>query len=100
MSERLVQEYVEGGDGVSMFRMRNMPVERRDKQHENTMRTHAYLLLYEELAYAMNSGDIGRVETLFLPWVQIFKATGKHKYANRTLLFIHQLYNIYPPDLR
>ncbi|KAI0084796.1 hypothetical protein BDY19DRAFT_987352 [Irpex rosettiformis] len=100
LSEQLVQKYVEGGDGISLFRAQNRPTDQRDKQHENTMRTHAYLLLYEELSYAMNAGDIGRVETLFLPWVQIFKATGKHKYANRTLLFIHYLYNVFPPGLR
>ncbi|KAI0703413.1 hypothetical protein BC835DRAFT_1410692 [Cytidiella melzeri] len=67
---------------------------------QNTMRCHHYLLLYEELSYAMNAGDIGRVEILFQPWIQILKATGKHKYANRMLLFMHQLYSVYPSGLR
>ncbi|KAI0683212.1 hypothetical protein BC835DRAFT_1423521 [Cytidiella melzeri] len=89
---QLVSQYVEGGDGISMYQMQTKSADQRDKQHENTMRCHYYLLLYEELSYAMNAGDIGRVEILFQPWIQIFKATGKHKYANRMLLFMHQLY--------
>ncbi|KAI0683413.1 hypothetical protein BC835DRAFT_1295982, partial [Cytidiella melzeri] len=100
ISNQLVSQYVEGGDGISMYQMQTKSADQRDKQHENTMRCHHYLLLYEELSYAMNAGDIGRVEILFQPWIQTFKATGKHKYANRMLLFMHQLYSVYPSGLR
>ncbi|KAI0685471.1 hypothetical protein BC835DRAFT_1290048, partial [Cytidiella melzeri] len=98
-AERIVSQYIEG-EGVNLYQMKNKSAAQRNKQHENTMRTHHYLLLYEELAYAMNEGDIGRVETLFQPWIQIFRAVGKHKYASRMLLFMHQLYHIYPERLR
>lgn len=100
IAEQMVCQYVEGGQQASIYEAQTRPSELRDKQHENTMRTHSYLLYYEELSYAMNAGDIGRIETLFLPWVQIFKATGKHKYASHTLLFTHLLYEVYPPALR
>ncbi|KAI0681765.1 hypothetical protein BC835DRAFT_1311785 [Cytidiella melzeri] len=94
-AERIVSQYIEG-EGINLYQMKNKSAAQRNKQHENTMRTHHYLLLYEELAYAMNKGDIGRVETLFQPWIQIFCAVGKHNYASRMLLFMHQLYHIYP----
>ncbi|KAI0682096.1 hypothetical protein BC835DRAFT_1409649 [Cytidiella melzeri] len=76
-------------EGTNLYQMKNRSAAQRDKQHENTMRTHHYLLLYEELAI-----------TMFPPWIQIFRAVGKHKYANRMLLFMHQLYNVYPVGLR
>lgn len=33
------------------------------RQFENALLLNKYFLLYEELSYAMNSGDIGRIET-------------------------------------
>ncbi|KAI0699966.1 hypothetical protein BC835DRAFT_1267159, partial [Cytidiella melzeri] len=98
-AKTLASEYVEG-EGTNLYQQKNRPDTQRDKQHENIMRTHHYLLLYEELSYAMNEGDIGRVETLFRPWIQIFRSVGKHKYATRMLLFMHQLYKVYPEGLR
>ncbi|KAE9388703.1 hypothetical protein BT96DRAFT_755045, partial [Gymnopus androsaceus JB14] len=53
----------------------------RDQVNENILLQQQMFLLYEELSYAMNEGDIGHVETCFLPWSYIFQATGKHKYA-------------------
>ena len=53
----------------------------RDQQFENAKLIQRYLLLYEELSYAMNAGDIGRLEQCLLSWIPLFKATGKHKYA-------------------
>ncbi|KAI0694530.1 hypothetical protein BC835DRAFT_1406425 [Cytidiella melzeri] len=96
---QLVTQYVEG-EGTNLYQMKNRLAVQCDKQHENTMRTHHYLLLYEELLYSMNEGNIGCLETMFPPWIQIFRAVGKHKYANRMLLFMHQLYNVYPVGLR
>lgn len=99
IAQTLVKGYVEG-EGINMFELRSKPLESRDQQRENTIRVANYLLLYEELAYAMNAGDIGRVETLFQPWIQLFRATGKHKYGKRVLLFVHQLYFVFPEGLR
>ncbi|KAI0705899.1 hypothetical protein BC835DRAFT_1403706 [Cytidiella melzeri] len=98
-AEQLVTQYVKG-KGTNLYQMKNRSAVQHDKQHKNTMRTHHYLLLYEEVLYSMNKGDIGRLEMMFLPWIQIFRAVGKHKYANRMLLFMHQLYNVYPDSLR
>ncbi|KAJ8519093.1 hypothetical protein ONZ45_g3922 [Pleurotus djamor] len=61
--------------------MRLMDDEARDVQYENNLLRHHYFLLYEEISYAMNHGDIGRVESCFLPWMNIFAGCGKHKYA-------------------
>lgn len=99
VAERLVRGYVEG-DGLDLYKLRMCGVDTRDQVQENTMRIHNYLLLYEELSYAMNAGDIGRVETLLVPWVLLFRATGKHKYGTQALRFMHALYFIHPPGLR
>ncbi|EIN09495.1 hypothetical protein PUNSTDRAFT_133288 [Punctularia strigosozonata HHB-11173 SS5] len=56
--------------------LRSQTSERRDKELENTLLRQKYFLLYEEMSYAMNAGDIGRVEDLFLPWAYIFKGCG------------------------
>ncbi|KAH9951072.1 hypothetical protein B0H21DRAFT_801792 [Amylocystis lapponica] len=57
--------------------------ESRDEKHENTLLKEQYFLLYEEMSYAMNAGDIGRVETCLMPWIFIFKGCGKHNRAIR-----------------
>ncbi|KAG1754912.1 uncharacterized protein EDB91DRAFT_1027178, partial [Suillus paluster] len=48
-------------------------------------------LLYIDLCQAMNTGDIGQVEASFLPWIHIFKATGKHKYVSQISRFLTNL---------
>ncbi len=98
VARRLVLNYVE--DGIDIHGLRSRSSDIRDKVQENTMRTHNYLLLYEELSYALNAGDIGRFETLVVPWVLLFRGTGKHKYGTQTLRFMHALYFIYPDGLR
>ncbi|OJT02517.1 hypothetical protein TRAPUB_6934 [Trametes pubescens] len=97
VAECIAREYIEG-DGHDIYATSSTG--QRDKVKENTLRTLNYLLLYEELSYAMNAGDIGRVETLFPIWIQIFRAVGKHKYANHMLRFMHALYFVYPDELR
>ena len=59
----------------------------------------ARLLLYVELAHAMKHGDIGRVENTFLPWVFVFKAVGKHKYATALVRVMNDLKYTYPERL-
>lgn len=95
----LAADYAEG-DGLNLFQFAMQDPSARDQVHENTLRTHNYLLLYEELSYAMNAGDIGRIETLLTAWIPIFCMTGKHKYGTRTLRFFHALYFVYPERLR
>ncbi|KAJ6619420.1 hypothetical protein B0H10DRAFT_2163973 [Mycena sp. CBHHK59/15] len=72
----------------------------RDQQHENILPMHQYFLLYEEMSWSMNYGDIGRIETCFPPWIYIFKATGKHKYAAHMVKFMTDVHFVYPPPLR
>ncbi|KAJ7599752.1 hypothetical protein C8J56DRAFT_768775, partial [Mycena floridula] len=61
--------------------LRCKPLAVRDQVRENMLLRQQSFLLYEEMSFAMNEGDIGRVETCFLPWIWIFQGTGKHKYA-------------------
>ncbi|KAL1751932.1 hypothetical protein FB107DRAFT_293531 [Schizophyllum commune] len=54
-----------------------------------------------QLSYAMNIGDIGRVEVAYAPWAALFKATGKHKYATAMIESLSLLYaSHFPADLR
>ena len=64
------------------------PAEDCDEQFENASIMMKYLMLYEELAYAVNYGDIGHLEQCLLPWILLFKATGKHKYATAMTKFL------------
>jgi hypothetical protein len=99
MANTLAMNFVAGGD-IDMWEIRRKPSASRDKQHENILLMHQYFLLYEELSYAMNLGDIGRVETLFPPWIYLFKATGKHKYAKHMIKFLTDVHFVYPEGLR
>lgn len=72
----------------------------RDEEFENVRLREGYFLLYEELSRAMNTGDIGRVEDCFLPWVFIFKGCGKPKYATQMIRFLYNLHYVYPAPLR
>ncbi|KAJ7090155.1 hypothetical protein C8R44DRAFT_835959 [Mycena epipterygia] len=74
ISDYLASHYVAGAEDLNIFELRQWPVKERDQQHENVLQMHQYFALYEELSFAMNFGDIGRVETLFPPWIYIFKA--------------------------
>ncbi|KAI6037240.1 hypothetical protein PISMIDRAFT_635004 [Pisolithus microcarpus 441] len=68
----------------------------RNLQFENALLLNKYFLLYEELSYAMNSGDIGRVETCIVSWIPILKAIGKHKYASHMTNFLFNVHFVYP----
>ncbi|KAF8169463.1 hypothetical protein K438DRAFT_1615122 [Mycena galopus ATCC 62051] len=98
MANYLAENYVSGGE-VDIYSVRSESLERRDKQHENTLIMHQYFLLYEELSFAMNRGDIGRLETTFPPWISIFKATGKHKYSSHMRKYLTDVHFVYPPRL-
>lgn len=76
VATRLVTKYVAGPE---FSELQYQSPEVRDQQWENTLLREQYFLLYEEVSYAMNAGDIGRVEDCFLPWIFIFRGCGKHK---------------------
>ncbi|KAH9855610.1 hypothetical protein C2E23DRAFT_950349 [Lenzites betulinus] len=95
LATQLVRTFV---DDTSISRLRSQA--RRDQQWENTLLREKYFLLYEELSYAMNAGDIGRVEACFMPWVFIFRGCGKHKYATQMIWFLHNVHRVYPPGLK
>jgi hypothetical protein len=82
-----------------MERLRRQPIAQRDQQYENALLFHKYSLFYEEITYAMNHGDIGRLELCLVPWIFLFRATGKHKYAKHMTLLLSNLYFLYPPGL-
>ncbi|KAG2351077.1 hypothetical protein BDR07DRAFT_1456106 [Suillus spraguei] len=73
-------------------RMRSKDVTQHDGEYENALLLNKYMLLYEELSYAMNIGDIGRVEMCIIAWILIFKATGKHKYATHMSDFLSNVH--------
>ncbi|OBZ72547.1 hypothetical protein A0H81_07974 [Grifola frondosa] len=99
IANRISQDHI-AGEGLDMFRLRNMPVSARDQQRENTVLLQQYLLLYERMTYAMNAGDIGMVEAEFPAWIALFKVTGKHKYATQMIRFLTDLHFVYPEKLR
>ncbi|KAG6884204.1 hypothetical protein C0992_006774 [Termitomyces sp. T32_za158] len=83
-----------------MPRLRRQPKAQRDQQYENALLLNKYFLLYEELSYAMNEGDIGRVENCLVPWIFIFRATGKHKYAHHITQFLTNVHFNFPEGLK
>ncbi|KAI6017947.1 hypothetical protein BKA83DRAFT_4464994 [Pisolithus microcarpus] len=72
----------------------------RDLQFENAILLNKYFLLYEELSYALNSGDVGHVEASIISWIPILKAIGKHKYATHMTNFLYNVHFVYSLGLR
>ncbi|KZT63807.1 hypothetical protein DAEQUDRAFT_719004 [Daedalea quercina L-15889] len=97
ITRKLVRTYL---PGMAYSTLHFRPPEIRDEVQENVLLQDQYFMYYEELSYAMDTGDIGRVETCFMPWVFIFKGCGKHKYATQMIWFLHDLYFVYPERLR
>lgn len=97
MADSLARHYVADH---KIRRMRNKSAAERDQQHENGLLLNKYVLLYEELSYAMNFGDIGRLKTCLVTWILMFKATGKHKYANVMSEFLCNVHFVYPEGLK
>ena len=59
-----------------------------------------YSTLYEEMSYAMDHGDIGRVEMCLIAWAPFFEAAGKNKYAHHTIKLVHNLNHVFPARMR
>ena len=85
---------------IEFSETRRLPSALRDKVHENYLLRQQYFLLYEELSYAMNAGDIGRVKECFMPWVFIFRGCGKHKYASHMMRYLYNVHFVYHERLR
>jgi hypothetical protein len=85
MANRLALEYT-NCEELSLDRLKTS--DERDGVFENSKLTLKYLALYEELSWAMNYGDIGRVERCLLAWIPVFKGSGKHKYATHLERFL------------
>ena len=94
----LAMTYVMRGSD-SLQKMRKPSDNECDKEYENNLLINMYYLLYEELSYAMNAGDIGHVELCFEPWILIFKAVEKHKYASVMLQHLMNIHFFYPKRL-
>jgi hypothetical protein len=88
------------GSQKQYTRSKLRPAAKRDKQLENTILREEYFLLYEEMSYALNHGDIGRAKTCFLPWIFIFSCCGKHKYATEIRRYLENIHFVYPTALR
>jgi len=69
------------GTSSKFSRMHTRKSGKRDKQFENMVLCEDYFLLYEEISHGLNHGDIGHVETCFMPWIYIFAGCRKHKYV-------------------
>lgn len=98
MSESIVEKYV--ATTATLSHARDKRGRERDKIFENQTLRNRDELLYLELSHAMNAGDIGRVEATFLPWIYMFKATGKHKYGSQMLRFVLKMRDVYDVDLQ
>ena len=97
ISDMISEKYVANN---RLARLRRQPPAQRDEIWENAALLNKYSLLYEELSYSMNSGDIGRVETCLIPWIFIFKGTKKHKYAMHMTKFLSDLHYLFGERLR
>jgi hypothetical protein len=97
MSETIVEKYI--ASTPTLADMRTKANSERDKIFENQTLRNRNGFLYLDMRHAMKTGDIGHVEALSLPWIYIFKATGKHKYASHFARFLKQLFKVFPKDL-
>ena len=76
------------------------PTAQRDQQHEHSLLFNQYSLLYEEIGYVMNQGDIGWLELVLPFWIFIFHATSKHRYACHMTVLLSNFYFVYPEGLK
>ncbi|KIJ12626.1 hypothetical protein PAXINDRAFT_82563 [Paxillus involutus ATCC 200175] len=93
MTDEVTQTYIAN---YQLRYMKKRPEKDHNLQFENAVLMNRYFLLYEELSYAMNHGDIGCVKTCTVHWIPILKAVGKHKYATQMTNFLINVHFIYP----
>ncbi|KAI0694064.1 hypothetical protein BC835DRAFT_1415571 [Cytidiella melzeri] len=100
LANHLAMNYTTRKEESQIFDLQSKPSSVCNKQFENGLLLNEYFCLYEELAFAMNHGDVGRVESCFMPWIWICKATGKHKYVKHMMKYLSNVHFVYPPGLR
>ncbi|KIJ09296.1 hypothetical protein PAXINDRAFT_164394 [Paxillus involutus ATCC 200175] len=98
MSDTIMEKYVATTTNLTLARDR-LPKE-CDKHFENQALRNRDELLYIDICHTMNSGDVGHVEASLLPWIYMFKATGKHKYAYQMMRFMIYMWYVYPDKLK
>jgi len=98
LARKAVQRFIPYPDELKS--MDNEEPEERDEQLENSMGFNIYSALYEEMSYAMDHGDIGRVEMCLIAWAPLFEAAGKKKYSHHTIKLVHDLNYVFPPRMR
>ncbi|KAJ8515414.1 hypothetical protein ONZ45_g7144 [Pleurotus djamor] len=98
MATRMCTECVAPNDIETEIRTK--PLKERDMQNENILMMQQYFLLYEEITHAMNVGDIGRVESCFIPWMMIFLGCGKHKYAAELRRYLEEVHFKLPEGIK
>lgn len=97
MSKELVKTFF---NMKSIYSRKKNRVDRsRDQELENTMLRNYYMLFYKETVYAMDHGDIGRLERCLIDWIPVFRAVGKHKYAHHLTTFFLNIRFVYPEKL-
>ncbi|KIJ35147.1 hypothetical protein M422DRAFT_181128, partial [Sphaerobolus stellatus SS14] len=96
MARKIVYMFVAG---ATFWRQREQKTSERDIQFENSKLRNRDFLQYIELCHAMDHGDVGRVEDLFIPLICLFKSTGKHKYASAMVQMRGNLLFVYPEGL-
>lgn len=99
MSEDIARKYVATGPDLDDVRT-GKDDSQRDQIFENQCLRNRDEFLYVDLCRAIREGDVGRLKTLLLPWIYLFKATGKHKYASHMTRFLKDLYELYSEDIR
>ncbi|KAF4592816.1 hypothetical protein EYR40_008499 [Pleurotus pulmonarius] len=97
LSIELAKNFIANPD---FHEMRQQNPGKRDEVKENSLLQQEYFLLYEELTYAMNEGDIGRLESCFMPWVFIFRGCRKHKHSPAKLATAFKALGIYMDEIR
>jgi hypothetical protein len=82
-----------------MFREFQKDDSERDKIFELTRILNKDLFLYEETTYAMNHGNIGRVDRCLTTWMYYFMGCRKVKYAKEMCRYLENMYIRYPKPL-
>ncbi len=98
LANQLAQKYVASGTFDS--KRRTTEATQRDERYENSLLINKYFLLYEEMSYSLDHGDIGRVEAGVTAWIIVFKGVRKHKYATHLTRYLWNVHHIYPKELR
>lgn len=96
IADVLTQKFIASADTAQDIRKED---NQRDKIFEISKAYHKDFLLYEEMTYAMNHGDIGRLDACLTEWMGYFMGCGKVKYAQALLHYLVNMYVIYPKPL-